>query len=197
MDDKYERHGANWSTFLTIRSLLPHPMFFTTGMSDPFYVIRSRPRRETRESSRAEHRRDVLGLPGPVDIWVAANTQEGADRVPDLPLADNEVRCEVQMRFTPGPKSDGSYDNSDQDTYILHLTVTGRPHGPFHAADSFAVVLEEYKGWPSSLDAPDWAKWPPGRTVIFRQTVTKVANAFQTMFSAEEAQWLVDRLHRL
>lgn len=138
------------------------------------------------EESRERYRTDVLGLPGPVDRWVARVTAGYAQlraegKIPLLRLAWNDVRCDFTMLITavgrrswlfsdelilvPQVMSDHPEIRSGcRDTYTLHIqircpeTCKGLSSGCRHHYCP-CLVLEQYVGQSTDLQAPDWTRW--------------------------------------
>ena len=145
----------------------------------------SLPRRISEEEARALYRKEKLGLPSPVDRWIAASTENDRSVASGCPLGPDEVHCLVQMQLievsrtdanppaAPSDQPQAPADNpffSDPDTFVLHLTVTGAaPVRGSHSADASGrrVVLDRYVGWSDSLEAPEWTRWEPGQTIAF------------------------------
>jgi len=141
------------------------------------------PRRQS-DADRRKTRRAQMGLPGPIDRWLTANRAREIGQ-PDCPLSTDEVRCSVQMELKAG-EVEGDF--VDPDTYTLHLTITA-----LHATGipgSYIVfpriVLETYLGWTSSVDAPEWSQWSPGRIVVFRQTKEELVQFFISVAPKED-----------
>ncbi|KAH9949813.1 hypothetical protein B0H21DRAFT_67762 [Amylocystis lapponica] len=122
-------------------------------------------RRLSDEDAHANYRRDVLGLPGPVDVWLHASTAGSAGG--GGALRADEVRCAVQMQRTEAPDDGSGF--GDPDVYTLYLTVRGR-----EARASPRLALQTYCGWPDSLDAPEWTRRRAGHVMHFRQRKTSV-----------------------
>ncbi|KAI0917068.1 hypothetical protein AcW1_007642 [Taiwanofungus camphoratus] len=78
------------------------------------------------------------------------------------------------MQCSEAEETDSNF--SEPDTYALNLTIVSplRSAGSHVCESSRRIVLDIYKGWPESLDAPEWTKWSPGHTVVFRQLRSNV-----------------------
>ncbi|KAI0947408.1 hypothetical protein AcV7_009845 [Taiwanofungus camphoratus] len=83
------------------------------------------PRRVSDEEARAKYRRDVLGLPGPIDVWITANIAHTGGAGSRCPLNADEVRCIVQMQCSEAEETDSNF--SEPDTYALNLTIVSPP----------------------------------------------------------------------
>ncbi|KAI9058541.1 hypothetical protein FKP32DRAFT_1597638 [Trametes sanguinea] len=118
---------------------------------------------EEREA-RKQRLRQELGVPGPIDIWLAEKLNDDA-ALNAANLAPNEVRCTVYIQRIPFPDPHEYF--MDDDTYILHLNVTS-------AWNVYDVELAKYDQSIHSLKAPDWVKLPSGRTMVFRDSAAAV-----------------------
>ncbi|EPT05346.1 hypothetical protein FOMPIDRAFT_1021597 [Fomitopsis schrenkii] len=137
----------------------------------------SLPRRISEQEARAQYRKEKLGLPGPVDRWIAASAANDQGVASGCPLGPDEVQCLVQMQHIEAPDDNPVF--SDPDTFVLHLTVTGAaPFWGSNSADASSrrVVLDRYVGWNVSLEAPDWTRWEPGQTSAFRTRKSSLAD---------------------
>ncbi|KAH9841684.1 uncharacterized protein C8Q71DRAFT_343793 [Rhodofomes roseus] len=156
----------------------------------------SLPHRLSDEEARAKYRRERLGLPGPVDRWIAASTVTSDDCSidPGCPLAPDEVQCTLQMQRIEAP--DDNPDFSDPDTFVLYLTVTGAAHQrASHSVDaSHRIVLDRYEGWCDSLEAPDWTKWASGQPTVFRQRKSSLADVVRNALWEDAVAPLIDAL---
>lgn len=159
---------------------------------------RSLPRRVPEAQARANYRKEILGLPGPIDTWLAANIAANANADARCPLAADELRCTVQMQRTEVSRKNASGSGmiliwvqardtdgyfSDGGNFVLYLTIAGPvPTVGSHVLQSSRrVVLDKYQGWSESLDAQDWTKWTPGRTVVFRQQRSSLPDAVRAV----------------
>ena len=154
----------------------------------------SLPRRMSEQEARTQYRKEKLGLPGPVDRWIAASGANDYSVASGCPLGPDEIQCLVQMQHievsrtdanppaAPSDQPQAPADNpffSDPDTFVLHLTVTGAaPARGSHSADASGrrVVLDRYVGWSDSLEAPEWTRWEPGQTTAFRARKSSLAD---------------------
>lgn len=155
---------------------------------------RSLPRRVPEAQARANYRKEILGLPGPIDTWLAANIAANANADARCPLAADELRCTVQMQRTEARDTDGYF--SDGGNFVLYLTIAGPvPTVGSHVLQSSRrVVLDKYQGWSESLDAQDWTKWTPGRTVVFRQQRSSLPDAVRAVLWEDMLAPLTDAL---
>ncbi|TCD68360.1 hypothetical protein EIP91_010998 [Steccherinum ochraceum] len=126
-------------------------------------------RRRMTGAERRKASRDALGLPGPVDLWLAKaketrigeggsvlSSSASGSEVPGVGDEDT-VKCCVEMECTPG-EIEGPF--VDSPTYTLYLTLTASSQHTTGVPGSYVVfpriILETYEGWPTSHDAPDW-----------------------------------------
>ncbi|KAJ8483356.1 hypothetical protein ONZ51_g4742 [Trametes cubensis] len=126
-------------------------------------------RRKTMRESTEEGRRQIV-----VDTWLAEHRpHEIKDKV-DAPLSPGQARCVVFLQCIPYPDPDEYW--WDPDTYVLRLTIvegSRDPEGKYVESER-RVVLGDYTGHPGTLDAPDWARLPAGRTMVFRDSTAEV-----------------------
>lgn len=172
----------------------------------------SLPRRISESEARARYRKEKLGLPGPVDRWIAASTTNDQGVDSGCPLGPDEVQCLVQMQHievsrtdtdphaAPSDQPQTPDDNpvfSDPDTFVLHLTVTGAALArASHSADASSrrVVLDRYVGWSDSLEAPDWTKWEPGQTTAFLTRKSIIAGVARKALWGDAVRVAVSRV---
>ncbi|KZT65840.1 hypothetical protein DAEQUDRAFT_497378 [Daedalea quercina L-15889] len=155
----------------------------------------SLPRRISEEEARADYRKVKLGMPGPVDSWIAAGAADGYKIDSECPLGPDEVQCTLQMQHVGAP-SDNPYF-SDPDTFVLYLTVTGAVHvrGSRTAeASRRRIVLDRYQGWSDSLEAPEWTRWASGQTTAFRQRKSSLADVVRNALWEDAVTPLIDAL---
>ncbi|KAI0754777.1 hypothetical protein C8Q80DRAFT_1117378 [Daedaleopsis nitida] len=104
----------------------------------PFRPRERLPRRRCEADAEEHYRKEKLGLPGPVDVWLAArmaqdhsihpnsDSDANADSDGGWPAAtsrgDDEVLCTVQLQCIKAP-DDADSIFSDPDTFLLHLTT--------------------------------------------------------------------------
>lgn len=171
----------------------------------------SLPRRISEQEARAQYRKEKLGLPGPVDRWIAASAANDQGVASGCPLGPDEVQCLVQMQHievsrtdanpppAPSDQPQAPDDNpvfSDPDTFVLHLTVTGAaPFWGSNSADASSrrVVLDRYVGWNVSLEAPDWTRWEPGQTSAFRTRKSSLADVVRKALWEDAVRVAVSR----
>jgi len=145
--------------------------------------------------ARANYRKEVLCLPGPIDKWISASVADNVGADSQCPLAPDEVRCTIQMQRVEASDEDGDF--GDGDTFVLYLTIAGssRSSAPHALESSNRIILEKYQGWNDSLDAPDWSKWTPGHTVVFRQSRAKLTKIMRAVLWEDEIASLADTLN--
>lgn len=147
-------------------------------------------RRRSDEDAREQYRRKVIGGPGPIECWLCVSSSRFCDST--SPLPDGEVQCSVRVEHEPVSHINSSRvafielndlqiieDDCgfvDPDTYTLSLTIaTSSCPSPEAGASSALqvhpqIVLETYRGWKESMNAPDWTRRKPGRELVFRQS---------------------------
>ncbi|OSC97497.1 hypothetical protein PYCCODRAFT_1440164 [Trametes coccinea BRFM310] len=137
-------------------------------------MVKRFPRVSAQEREAREKRmRQKLGLPGPIDIWLTSKIKD--DPEPDrTPLAPEEVRCTVYIERIPFPNPHEYF--MDDDTYVLHLTVTSAPlkykQGTLQWERTIALCT--YDRSIHSMEAPDWVKLPTAKTMVFRDSAAAV-----------------------
>ncbi|OBZ68703.1 hypothetical protein A0H81_11244 [Grifola frondosa] len=129
------------------------------------------PRRIYDEDAKAELRKRVHGLPGPVDNWISANRKKnGSSDVGGV----GELRCTVQLEYIKAPDNGTIF--KDPDHYILHFIIMD-PSSVLPPAfgQGRRIVLGRFEGHSENLDAPDWTNLPPGEMIVFHQSIASVA----------------------
>ncbi|KAI0712419.1 hypothetical protein C8Q76DRAFT_485458 [Earliella scabrosa] len=176
------------------------PKVYRSSMVSYLPLRRQRlPRRVCCEDAEQAYRKEKLGAPNPVDVWLAARmargvcteTQsDGSGSEYEEGDGEDEVRCTVLLQCIKAPEDDTIF--SDPDTFVLHLTTTrvsaSRNSGASSDSDSDStdskpkpepvqrVVLGRYEGHPESLDAPQWTRLPSDEPVVFRDSAAAVAD---------------------
>ncbi|KAH9936485.1 uncharacterized protein B0H18DRAFT_323915 [Fomitopsis serialis] len=154
----------------------------------------SLPRRLSDAEARAQYRKERLGLPGPVDSWIAASAADDYSIDSGCSLEPEEVQCALQMQQFEAP--DDNTDFSDPDTFVLYLTVTGAALlRESHSVEACRrVVLDRYQGWSDSLDAPEWTRRKPGQTTMFRQRKSSLADVVRKALWEDAVAPVIDAL---
>ncbi|CCL99747.1 uncharacterized protein FIBRA_01769 [Fibroporia radiculosa] len=149
------------------------------------------PRRIPAEEKRNEYRKEVLCLPGPIELWLAEAIVHEPDNTcsHSYPEHPDEVWCFVEMQHFKAPDSDNNF--CDGDTYILYFTYSGprESSGP--------LILDKYEGWSESLDAPNWSRWPEGHRFSIRQHISKVPLCIRAVLWADRISSVVNKVETI
>ncbi|GLB41485.1 hypothetical protein LshimejAT787_1000850 [Lyophyllum shimeji] len=115
-----------------------------------------------------EHRRDILGLPGPIDRWLAGNMKmEHAwtnvaflDEFPEMEeVRRNQVVCTVEReRSQPEDDPDSIFTESDTFRLYLSATISGNLPVDTPFRTSPRAILDLFVGSPDEPFAPDWVR---------------------------------------
>jgi len=165
--------------------LQPHSM---SRRASKFFTPHPLPPRP-RAWDEAALRRDLYGMPGPLDRWLQANRARAfiapsALSIDSISLADgggeSELLCKVYAGCEKAP-DDGSIFRDD-DHFTLHMVVLA-PSTRFTLLPSVeaspVAILDTYAGASDDLEAPDWASWAPERAWWFRQPLDSVSRLFE------------------
>ncbi|KIM85527.1 hypothetical protein PILCRDRAFT_336461 [Piloderma croceum F 1598] len=131
-------------------ALVRHNKFCPPGLPLPY--LKKLPRR-----NRDAYRREVLGLPGPVDCWLTANSACGTTNLLCTLLMNNEVEdfviCTVRRVCIEATPNDTIFE--DPDTHILYITASAtneslsftEPARLQYSIISWAIRVQHPNGW--------------------------------------------------
>jgi len=141
----------------------------------PLPYLKKPPRR-----NRDAYRREVLGLPGPVDRWLTANSACGTTNLLCTLLMNNEVEdfviCTVRRVRIEATPNDTIF--GDPDTHILYITASATNESiPIFHRTSPTAILDHFVGNTRDIAAPEWMAWDRVE-LQFRQPRSSIADIF-------------------
>ncbi|KAH9912376.1 hypothetical protein B0H21DRAFT_828763 [Amylocystis lapponica] len=129
-------------------------------------------------------RRDIYGMPGPVDRWLRANRHIAwiapkSVLLNSTSLADAEetsdALCKIFMTCEKAPDNGTIFKDDDVFTLYIMATAASAFRDPPPLETSPLAVLDRYVGDSNDLGAPDWAAWSPERAQWLRHSRDDIA----------------------
>lgn len=147
------------------------------------------------------YRRDVLGLPSRLDIYLAAQLDQQLEDNLRMPEDDDQVRC--MLWFTRQKVCDTIYESNhiendaltkgalcesrvfvDPDVLTLYMEVHISPELIVVSRAQWVgppAIIQWYVGTGDELDAPEWAQWPVGVVQEIWQDRGYIARLFMSL----------------